>query len=129
MGRAQQLPRSVPPDVSAREAGLRYVMDTVPGIRRVGNKNRFRYLDPEGRPVRDKETLDRIRSLVIPPAWTEVWICPFPKGHLQVTARDAKGRKQYRYHPMYRLVREKTKYERMILFGELLPGIRQTLHR
>lgn len=141
MGHAPEITRSVPPDVSAREAGLRYVTDQIPGISRVqrpsrdsrasaaSNKDRFRYVDSHGHLVRDQETLHRIRSLVIPPAWTNVWICPFPKGHLQVTARDSKGRKQYRYHPMYRLVREKTKYERMILFGELLPTIRRSVHR
>jgi DNA topoisomerase-1 len=126
---ASELPRSVPPDVSAREAGLRYVTDQIPGISRVLRKTGFQYIDPGGRPVRDQEALQRIRSLVIPPGWGSVWICPFPKGHLQVTARDSKGRKQYRYHPLYRSVREKTKYERMVLFGELLPKIRQRLHQ
>jgi len=95
----------------------------------VTRKSGFQYFDPGGRAVRDQETLQRIRSLVIPPGWGNVWICPYPKGHLQVTARDSRGRKQYRYHPLYRLVREKTKYERMILFGELLPKIRQRLHQ
>src|SRR5215831_14086500 len=129
MGVPPEVPRSVPPDVSAREAGLRYVTDQIRGISRVTRKSGFQYFDPGGRAVRDQETLQRIRSLVIPPGWGNVWICPYPKGHLQVTARDSRGRKQYRYHPLYRLVREKTKYERMILFGELLPKIRQRLHQ
>ena len=95
---------------SAHAAGLRYVSDTIPGIRRLRQEEGFAYLDPEGRPVTDEAELDRIRKLVIPPAWTDVWICPTPNGHIQVTARDAKGRKQYRYHPKYREVRDGTKF-------------------
>ena len=110
---------------SAKAAGLRYVSDTVPGIRRRRCGKGFRYIDPEGKTVRDKETLARIRSLVIPPAWTGVWICPNPKGHLQVTGRDARGRKQSRYHPRWREVRDETKYERMMIFGAALPSIRE----
>src|SRR3954467_14067138 len=99
-------PTNIPtsPELSAREAGLRYVNDEKPGISRIGGPGAFRYLDPEGQPVRDEETLERIRSLVIPPNWSDVWICPLAKGHLQATGRDARGRKQYRYHPRYRAV-------------------------
>jgi DNA topoisomerase-1 len=113
------------PAQSAKEAGLRYVTDTQPGIRRKKAGRGFRYLNAEGKPVRDEETLARIRSLVIPPAWTQVWICASPRGHLQATGRDAKGRKQSRYHPRWRAVRDETKYERMLLFGTALPRIRE----
>ncbi len=82
-------------------------------------------MDPDGKEVRDAATLQRIRSLVIPPNWQDIWICTNPRGHLQATGRDARGRKQYRYHPRYRAVREETKYEKMVLFGRVLPQIRQ----
>ena len=113
------------PAQSAKEAGLRYVTDAQPGIRRKRSGKGFRYIDPDGKPVRDAETLARIKSLVIPPAWTDVWICSNPRGHLQATGRDAKGRKQSRYHPRWRQVRDETKYERMLVFGLTLPVIRQ----
>ncbi len=113
------------PADSAKAAGLRYVSDTKPGIRRKRSGKGFRYVDAEDTPVRDKEVLARIKSLVIPPAWTDVWICPNPRGHLQVTGRDARGRKQSRYHTRWREVRDETKYERMLIFGEALPGIRE----
>ncbi len=112
------------PVASARAAGLRYVSDDQPGIQRKGSGKRFRYFRPDGTRVRDSETLRRIRSLVIPPAWTHVWICPIPNGHLQATGRDGKGRKQYRYHPHWRALRDEVKYDRMILFGRTLPRIR-----
>jgi len=113
------------PAASARIAGLRYVNDeTMPGLRRVGSANRVRYVDPSGRTVSDRAELQRIRSLAIPPAWTDVWICPSPLGHLQATGRDARGRKQYRYHPRWREVRDEVKYGRLIAFAEALPGIR-----
>jgi DNA topoisomerase I len=115
------------PVASARAAGLRYVTDAIAGIRRETAGDEFRYVDPKGRPVADPEELGRIRSLGIPPAWTEVWICPSPQGHLQATGRDAKGRKQYRYHSRWREVRDQTKYDRMIAFGEALPRIRARL--
>lgn len=99
--------------------------DTKPGIQRKRSGRGFRYIDPEGKPLRDKETLARIKSLVIPPAWKEVWICPNPKGHLQATGRDARGRKQSLYHPRWREVRDQTKYERTVEFGRALPGIRE----
>jgi DNA topoisomerase I len=109
---------------TARAAGLRHVHDDRPGLRRIPAKNGFRYADADGRPVRDAATLARIRALAIPPAWRDVWICPSPDGHLQATGRDAKGRKQYRYHPRWRHVRDDVKYERMLAFGLALPAIR-----
>ncbi|UGQ48669.1 DNA topoisomerase IB [Massilia endophytica] len=109
----------------ARAAGLRYVSDAKPGIARARNGDGFRYTDADGAPVRDEETLARIKSLAIPPAWTDVWICAQPNGHLQATGRDARGRKQYRYHPRWREVRDEVKYERMIAFGKALPQIRR----
>ena len=113
------------PVQSARDAGLRYVSDTAPGIRRKRHGKNFRYIQPDGARVKDSETLARIRSLVIPPAWNDVWICSLPKGHLQATGRDIKGRKQSKYHPRWREVRDETKYERMLIFGVALPTIRE----
>lgn len=110
---------------SAKAAGLRYVTDAKPGIQRHKHGSGFRYVGPDGDPIRDHETLARIRSLVIPPAWQEVWICVLPYGHLQATGRDARGRKQSRYHSRWREVRDDTKYERMLLFGNALPIIRK----
>ena len=113
------------PAESANAAGLRYVFDAQPGFHRRRRGTGFSYVDAEGKPVRDKDTLARIKSLVIPPAWSNVWICPNPKGHLQVTGRDARGRKQSRYHPRWHEVRDETKYERMTIFGAALPAIRE----
>ena len=114
------------PVESAKAAGLRYVDDeTTRGIRRLGSTSRVRYLDPNGRTVSDPAELQRIRALAIPPAWTDVWICPIPNGHLQATGRDARGRKQYRYHARWREVRDEVKYGRLIAFAEALPRIRQ----
>jgi DNA topoisomerase-1 len=113
------------PVQSAKAAGLRYFTDARPGIHRKRHGKAFRYTDAQGAAMRDPETLARIKSLVIPPAWTDVWICPNANGHLQATGRDARGRKQSRYHPRWREVRDETKYERMILFGEVLPVIRE----
>jgi DNA topoisomerase-1 len=113
------------PVASAKIAGLHYCNDRQPGIRRVKRGKAFDYTHADGRRVRDRETLDRIRSLVVPPAWRDVWISPDPKGHLQVTGIDARGRKQYRYHPRWRQVRDDTKYGRMIDFGRALPVIRR----
>ena len=115
------------PVESARAAGLRYVSDTQPGIKRIKRGGGFRYAGPDGLPVRDKETLGRIKSLVIPPAWTGVWITTKANGHLQATGRDVKGRKQSRYHPRWREVRDETKYERMLLFADALPTIRKRI--
>lgn len=110
---------------SARAVGLRYVSDDVRGITREAVKKGFRYLDPDGKPLRDEETLERIRAMAIPPAWTDVWICPSKNGHIQATGRDAKKRKQYRYHPRWHAVRDEAKYDRMISFGKALPEIRK----
>jgi DNA topoisomerase I len=110
---------------SARSVGLRYVRDDIPGITREALKNGFRYLDPGGKPLRDETVLARIKALAIPPAWTEVWICPLENGHIQATGRDAKKRKQYRYHARWRAVRDEAKYDRMINFGKALPAIRK----
>ena len=118
-------PVHVDPVVSAKEAGLRYVSDETRGISRKATAKGVRYLGVDGKVLRDPETLGRIKSLAIPPAWTEVWICPKADGHLQATGRDAKGRKQYRYHPKWRSVRDETKYGRMMVFGRSLPGIRE----
>ncbi len=117
-------PIQVDPAESATAAGLRYVNGNEPGIRRKRAGRGFRYVDARGEAVRDRKTLERIRSLGIPPAWTDVWICANPRGHLQATGKDAKGRKQYRYHPRWRAVRDATKYDRMIAFAEALPAIR-----
>jgi DNA topoisomerase-1 len=114
---------------SAEAAGLRYVTDADPGIRRKRSGRGFTYIGPDGAVIRDKAELERIRKLVIPPRWTDVWICPNPSGHLQVTARDARGRKQYRYHPKYRAVRDETKFGRMIAFSDILPLIRERVER
>jgi DNA topoisomerase-1 len=114
---------------SAEAAGLRYVTDAAPGIRRQRRGRGFTYLGVDGTVIRDPSELDRIRKLVIPPRWTDVWICPNPSGHLQVTARDARGRKQYRYHPRYRAVRDETKFGRMVAFSEILPRIRERVER
>jgi DNA topoisomerase-1 len=117
------------PAESAAAAGLRYVSDTAPGIRRVARGHGFRYVDANGRAVRDAATLARIRSLAIPPAYSDVWICSDPRGHLQATGRDARGRKQYRYHPRWRTVRDETKFERMVAFSDALAKIRARLER
>lgn len=113
------------PLASATEAGLRYVSDCGPCIQRVRSGKGFRYIGPDGKPLRDEAHLQRIRSLVIPPAWTNVWICPSPKGHLQAVGWDAKGRKQYRYHPLYRAVRDEIKFGKMTEFGAVLGRIRR----
>ena len=113
------------PIASARAAGLQYTTDTRPGIRRVRHGSTFRFFGPSGRRVTNREDLGRIKSLVIPPAWEEVWICPNAHGHLQATGRDARRRKQYRYHPKWRAARDETKYHRLIGFAKALPAIRR----
>jgi DNA topoisomerase-1 len=110
---------------AAREAGLRFSSDARPGISRRRSGRGFSYRDPDGATIRDRATLARIRSLAVPPAWTDVWICPDPRGHLQATGRDARGRKQSRYHADYRASRERVKYDRMLAFARLLPRIRE----
>lgn len=117
------------PVESAKAVGLRYVSDEQPGFRRLKSGAEFRYVGANGKPLRHATVLSRIRALAIPPAWTEVWICPHENGHLQATGRDARGRKQNRYHPLWREVRDATKYDRMIEFGEALPRMRRRLAR
>ncbi|MHC2992927.1 DNA topoisomerase I [Pontibacter sp. HJ8] len=115
------------PALSAEWAGLRYTTDEKPGITRKKAGSGYTYLDRKGERVTDEKTLARIRKLVIPPAWTEVWISPSAKGHLQATGRDAKGRKQYIYHPDWQQARNLTKFGRMITFGKTLPVLRQQI--
>jgi len=117
------------PIESAKEAGLRYVTDALPGISRQRRGKNFVYTTPDGKIIKDREELLRIQRLVIPPAWTDVWICCSPNGHLQATGRDARRRKQYRYHTRWREVRDSTKYERMLTFGKALPKIRRRVRR
>lgn len=110
---------------AARRAGLRYVSDDEPGITRRGRGKGFSYYDPGGNSIRDPEERDRLNALAIPPAWKDVWICPDPDGHIQATGRDSEGRKQYRYHPDWRAVRDEGKYARMAGFGRVLPRVRR----
>lgn len=125
-GSADKLDESVQ---SAKRAGLRYVNDGMPGIRRQRRGRGFSYTDAEGSLIDDPQERERIESLVIPPAWTDVWICPLPNGHLQATGRDEKGRKQYRYHPQWSEVRGRTKYHRLLQFAETLPLIREQVDK
>ena len=115
------------PAAEAAEAGLLHVSDRDQGIRRLRCGRGFRYLDPDGKVVRDQATLDRIRSLAIPPAWRDVWICTSARGHLQATGRDARGRKQYRYHARWRSCRDSGKFERLPAFADALPRLRRHL--
>src|SRR6185437_301491 len=117
------------PHDAAESAGLTYVMDNSPGITRRRHGKSFTYLNPHGKEIKDQETLLRIHSLVIPPAWEDVWICSSPRGHLQAAGRDVRGRKQYRYHPRFREVRDQTKYARMLQFVRALPRIRRRVSR
>jgi DNA topoisomerase-1 len=117
------------PQAAARAAGLRYVSDREPGITRIRTEDGFAYRNPDGSPVEDSNTLARIRKLAIPPAYENVWICRSPNGHLQAVGRDARGRKQYRYHPRWRRVRDEAKYEKMLLFGRKLPAIRAQVEK
>jgi DNA topoisomerase-1 len=117
------------PEAAAKLAGLRYVDDDAPGFRRRKSGKGFRYVDAAGKAVRSADHLARIRALAIPPAWTDVWISASPNGHLQATGRDARGRKQYRYHARWREVRDATKYTQMIAFAKALPRIRRRVAR
>ncbi len=112
---------------SARAAGLVYVTDRTPGIQRQRRGRTFRYVDQHGHVVRRRADLDRIAKLAIPPAWQNVWICPNPRGHLQACGRDARGRKQYRYHADWRQVRDESKYDQMLAFALALPAIRRQI--
>ena len=122
-------PNGTTDPAEAREIGLRFSCDEDPGIRRRKRGRGFQYLDDDGATVMDPDVIERIMALAIPPAWTDVWICRKPNGHLQATGRDDRGRKQYRYHPKWRAHREETKYERMAAFGRILPTIRQRVEQ
>ena len=127
------VPRTVRPEPTepadpravARDAGLRYANDARPGITRHRSGRGFTYRDPDGTTIRDREVIGRIKALAIPPAWTDVWICPWPTGHVQARGRDARGRKQYRYHPAWHERRGTDKFGRMLAFAEAMPRIRQ----
>ena len=118
-----------PAIVSAQTVGLEYVSDADPGLRRRKSGQSFRYLDAGGKPVTDDATLHRVRALAIPPAYRDVWICPRPDGHLQATGRDARGRKQYRYHARWSEARGLEKFSRVVAFGAALPKLRRRLRR
>ncbi len=124
-----QPPAWAPGVEAARDAGLVWVTDELPGIRRVKRGKGFAYVKPDGKPLRDAGELKRIRALVIPPAWTNVWICPLANGHIQAIGRDAKGRRQYRYHAKFRAVRDEDKFHRLLEFGRALPRIRRRIRR
>jgi DNA topoisomerase-1 len=109
---------------AAQLSGLRYVSDDAPGLRRKRAGKGFAYLQPDGARISERQVIARLRSLAIPPAWTDVWICRFDNGHIQATGRDARERKQYRYHPMFREMREGVKYEHLLAFAGALPTIR-----
>jgi DNA topoisomerase-1 len=115
------------PVESAQAAGLSYVSDEKPGIRRIRKGEGFSYRDTDNQTITDEKTLERINALAIPPAWEDVWICPSPRGHIQATGRDARGRKQYRYHSRWRETRDQNKYTRMLAFGHALPKIRRKI--
>ncbi|MEO8113000.1 MAG: DNA topoisomerase IB [Phenylobacterium sp.] len=121
---AGDLPEISAPPADVEAAGLAYANDREPGLSRLKAGHGFGYRDPKGERVTDQETLERIRGLAIPPAWTEVWISPSARGHIQATGRDQKGRKQYRYHDRWRQVRDAHKYDRVIAFGRALPKLR-----
>ncbi|GAC1583506.1 MAG: DNA topoisomerase IB [Candidatus Elarobacter sp.] len=114
---------------AAKAAGLRYTTDAIPGIRRVKRRKSFAFVAPDGTPITDEKEIARIRSLAIPPAYSDVWICPVANGHLQATGRDARGRKQYRYHKRWRAIRDETKFDRMLAFAKALPAIRAGVAR
>ncbi len=117
------------PVADARAAGLTYSTDHRPGIQRRRSGKGWRYIGPDGATITDRKQIERIKALAIPPAYTDVWINPNPRGHLQATGRDEQGRKQYRYHPRWREVRDETKYNRMVAFAESLPAIREQVDR
>ena len=130
MSTPSDMTATLPDEVkSARQAGLRYVIPAGQGIQRRRAGHGFSYLDRAGKPVRDPQTLNRIKALVIPPAWTSVWISPHENTHIQAVGRDARGRKQYRYHSDYRAMRDMVKFDRMRAFGTVLPRIRRAVGR
>jgi DNA topoisomerase I len=117
------------PTEVAEDAGLRYVSDDQPGYTRKPKSDDFEFFDTDGKAIRDETRLLRIRRLAVPPAYKDVWICPSPNGHIQATARDARGRKQYRYHERWREARAENKYDRMLVFGQALPKIRRRVNK
>ncbi len=117
------------PEAVAEEAGLRYVSDEKPGYTRKSRGEKFVYFDTEGKEIRDETRILRLNRLAIPPAYTDVWICPSANGHLQATGRDARGRKQYRYHERWREERDENKYEKMVIFAQALPKIRRRINK
>lgn len=127
--RRRRSPASERSDALPLPIGLRYTTDQKPGISRLRAGATFRYRDPRGRPVRNRDELARIAALAVPPAYTRVWICADARGHLQATGYDARGRKQYRYHPDWRLLRDAQKFERMIEFAHALPRLRARVRR
>jgi DNA topoisomerase I len=120
---------TVDPIDSAEAAGLRYVSDTMPGITRKRSGTGFSYVGTDGKRITDRKQIARFRALAIPPAYTDVWICASPNGHIQATGRDARGRKQYRYHPRWREIRDETKFGRMVEFSRVLPAIRKRVEQ
>jgi DNA topoisomerase-1 len=128
-GRAAPVTLDAELEATLRKASLRYSRPGDRGVRRVGAPDAFRYVDADGRKVRGAQVLARIRSLAIPPAWTAVWICEDPHGHLQATGRDARGRLQYRYHPLWRAQRDEHKFDRLSEFARALPAIRESVER
>src|SRR5437868_9731234 len=114
---------------AAEDAGLRYVSDESPGYTRKAKGDDFEYFDTEGKKIRDETRLLRIKRIGIPPAYTDVWICPSANGHIQATGRDARGRKQYLYHERWREVRDENKYDRIVIFAEALPKIRKRVRK
>ena len=126
-GLDDDLDRSSVSELQAEEAGLRFVSDADPGISRTKPKKLWRYLDRNGKTIRDQKTLDRIRMLAIPPAWTDTWISPYANGHIQATGRDARGRKQYVYHADWTKSRDEAKFYRILKFARSLPRIRRTV--
>jgi DNA topoisomerase I len=123
MGKVQAA-TELPPEAAVRTVGLRYVTDASPGITRTRAGKGFAYRGPDGELIKERAVMTRIKSLAVPPAWTAVWICPLPNGHLQASGRDARQRKQYRYHPQWRALRDGAKYDRMLAFARALPKIR-----
>jgi DNA topoisomerase-1 len=130
--RSEPCSHALSPDVlkaTAKLAKLRYVSDRSRGIRRERTADGFDYFDSKGEKITAEDELARIRKLAVPPAYQDVWICPYPNGHLQATGRDARGRKQYRYHPRWRAVRDESKYSKMLVFSKVLPIIRAQVDR
>src|SRR6187397_2684557 len=122
-------PRTIEHRRTASRIGLKYVTDAFPGITRRRTGTGWTYFSPNGSRIRDADKRRRLNKLAIPPAWTDVWICPDPDGHIQATARDARGRKQYRYHASYREARDRSKFRHMLEFSEVLPLLRNRIER